>query len=388
MQLFRNLYRATFISRPNRYTVWCGLEGRREKAYLPNPGRLEELFFPGSVLYLEKAENPERATLYTAVAVQREGLPVMLHTHRTNDVAGHLIEMGRVPGLEGAEILRREVTQGRSRFDFLLGRGREKIFVEVKSCTLFSRHVAMFPDAVTARGTKHVNELAALPDSNTSAVVLFVVHTLKPRCFLPEYHRDPAFAQALFLAREKVRIIPMAIGWNQDLTLQGDTRVLEIPWQWLEREAHDRGSYLIVLHLAGDCVIEIGKLGRIRFRKGYYVYVGSAMSGLTKRIARHQRLRKKKFWHIDYLRSACRFMAGLPVRASADLECAIAQGMHRIAAEEVPDFGSSDCSCRSHLFRMDRHPLDAPEFHALLQQFRMDRAVSPVRPAGRKNKGK
>ena len=117
MKFFDATYKAGTLSRPNRYTVYCRLGRKKVKAYLPNPGRLWELLLPGATLLLEKARGGERATAYTAVAVPlRHGTPIMLHTHRTNDVAGRLIEAGRVPGLEGVRIVRREVTRGRSRF--------------------------------------------------------------------------------------------------------------------------------------------------------------------------------------------------------------------------------------------------------------------------------
>lgn len=111
------------------------------------------------------------------------------------------------------------------------------------------------------------------------------------------------------------------------------------------------------------------------FRRGYYVYVGSAMKNLTQRIERHRRLRKNFFWHIDYLRDVCEFLAALPVRSEDDLECLIAAGVDAIADWTVPGFGSSDCSCPSHLFGFENHPLNLPPFHDLLQHFRMERLI-------------
>jgi sugar fermentation stimulation protein A len=370
MKFFDTTHRAEYLSRPNRYTVWCRLGGKKVKAYLPNPGRLWELLLPGSELLLEKAAGTERATAYTAVAVFRQGAPVMLHTHRTNDVAGRLIEAGRVPGLEGAKIVRREVTRGRSRFDFLLEKRGKEIVLEVKSCTLFSGRVAMFPDAVTARGKRHVEELAEL-----GGVVLFVVHSPRAEVFLPEYHTDLAFARTLYQVRRKVKIIPLGVRWNEDLTLSGAVRTLHIPWPVVKREALDRGAYLVLMNLKRDRTVKVGKLGKIRFRKGHYIYVGSAMANLSKRIERHRRLRKKMHWHLDYLRPHVEFVAGLPVLSSDDLECAMAGDLKKLA-EEVADFGASDCRCRSHLFRMEGSPFDSDGFQSLLMHYRMERLVN------------
>jgi sugar fermentation stimulation protein A len=382
LKFFENTARARFLERPNRFVVYCELDGRRVKAYLPNPGRLAELFLPGVTLHLIRSDAKERRTAYTAVAVERDGVPVMLHTHRTNDVAEYLLERGKVPGLEDTEILKREVTHGRSRFDFLLGRGRQRIYLEVKSCTLFSRRMAMFPDAVTARGKRHVEELAALSGRGERGAVLIIVHSAKARCFLPDYHTDLAFARSFLAARGRIDVVPLAVRWRRDLTLDGRVKLLDVPWPILEREAEDRGSYLIVLRKkrAGTC--RIGKLGRIRFEKGYYIYVGSGLANLAKRIERHRRLEKKKHWHIDYLRATCEWVGALPILTADDLECAIAKRFRKLAEEEIPGFGSSDCACPSHLFRMGENPFDDTRFHDLLQHFRMDRLVGKQEVSG------
>jgi sugar fermentation stimulation protein A len=86
-------------------------------------------------------------------------------------------------------------------------------------------------------------------------------------------------------------------------------------------------------------------------------------------------LRKNFHWHIDYLRDSSEFLAALPVRSDDDLECEIAAGMGDAADWTVPDFGSSDCSCPSHLFGFETHPLNLAPFHHLLQHFRMERLI-------------
>jgi len=109
----------------------------------------------------------------------------------------------------------------------------------------------------------------------------------------------------------------------------------------------------------------------VKFRKGYYLYVGSAMKDLSQRIARHRRLLKKKLWHIDYLREHADFVAGIPIRTSRDLECSLAGELGTIADWQVPGFGSSDCSCATHLFGMGEDPLHMRSFIDRLLQFRM-----------------
>jgi sugar fermentation stimulation protein A len=372
---FGNLTTARFVSRPNRFMVKCAVEGRVVDAFLPNPGRLQELLLPGSVLYLTKEEESgNRKTSCTVVAVERDGLPVMLHTHKTNAAARYLLEKRLVPGLEDAVVERSEVPVGHSRFDFLLKDGKGEILLEVKSCTLFGKSVAMFPDAVTARGARHLQELAALSGSGARAAILFVVHWPLAEVFMPDYHTDLHFARTFLAVRESVGAFPVAVRWQQGLSIADEATLLDIPWLYIEQEAHDRGVYILILDLAEDCALPIGRKGELRFfRKGFYLYVGSAMANLTSRIERHLRLRKRFHWHIDWLRSVARVHAALPIRASVRLECDLADALSRAADWSVPGFGSSDCGCDTHLFGMTDDPLQSVGFHRLVQYFRMDR---------------
>ncbi len=300
----------------------------------------------------------------------------MLHTHLTNRVAASLIEQGKVPGLEGYTIVRPEISVGRSRFDFLLRKKKKELLLEVKSCTLFSKEIAMFPDAVTERGRKHVIELADLSQKGFQTALLFVVHWPHARFFLPEYHTDLAFARTLLELKDQLLIQAVAIEWRKNLTLGPAVHKLKIPWDLVERESHDSGSYMLILHLKKDQRIRIGQLGEVPFNKGYYLYVGSAMKNLNKRIERHRRRRKKLFWHIDYLREHAEFCAALPVRTGTPLECEIAEKMNDISDWPIPGFGASDCKCSAHLFGFRSDPLKTSSFINVVQYFRMGRICS------------
>jgi len=373
LNFFGPTEKAVFLKRPNRFVVVCGFHGKTIKAFLPNPGRLWELLLPGAVLYLEKSLQPERKLPYTVVAIEREGRPVMAHTHRTNDLVEHLLRKGMIPGLEGTEITRREVQHGNSRFDFLLKRRKEEVYLEVKSCTLFGKSIAMFPDAVTARGKKHVEELADMKDHGKFGAVVFLICWPKARFFMPDYHTDLEFSKTLLAVKNKVTFFPVGWEMNPDLSLTSQVRLLEIPWDILEKEVEDRGSYILILRLPAERTLNIGKLGRVKFRAGYYLYAGSALKNLAQRLERHRRERKKLFWHIDYLRAHAEVHLALPIRASDPLECELADALKKISDWQVPSFGCSDCSCGSHLFGMRKDPIHTPEFISLLQHFRMDR---------------
>ncbi len=371
---FPRIIKGIFRSRPNRFIVICDIAGRTVRAYLPNPGRLWELFFPGVIIYLtRRSESHEGSTHYTVVAVERDGRPIMLHTHVNNVVARRLIEESNVPGLERAVVVKPEVTIGKSRFDFLLEKDGGQIITEVKSCTLVGNRIAMFPDAVTSRGTKHLLELEEISKSGAyGAFVLFIVHWPGADFFLPEWHTDLEFSRTLSSAKDVISVRAIAVEWNKDLSVAG-SRPLKIPWQMVDSEAHDSGSYIFIMRLKRDRRLLIGGLGDVRFRKGYYIYVGSAMTNLSKRIERHRRINKKHHWHVDYLREAADYHAALPVRASDDLECGISSALGNVTEWSVPGFGSSDCGCRSHLFAMTGDPLHSPAFIRLLMYFRIDR---------------
>jgi sugar fermentation stimulation protein A len=368
------IHKARFVERPNRFIVVCNLGGKTVEAYLPNPGRLRELLLPGRTLYL--AANPPgttRSTPYTALAVEREGRPVLLHTHLTNDVVGHLLAEGKLPGFEKDAVVRREAVAGSSRYDFLLERDGREFFLEVKSCTLFAGRIAMFPDAVTARGRKHLEQLALHAKRGMPGGVVFLVHTPQVDAFMPDYHTDLAFSQALLEVKDDILVKAVGVEWKEDLGLGPRIRDLEIPWALVEREARDEGAYLLVLEMASGRRVDVGGLGRIFFPKGYYVYAGSARANLSKRVERHLRLRKRNHWHIDFLRERADSCTALPVRSSEDLEHALAAAIGDLAGWNVPRFGSSDCPCPTHLFGFGENPLGNPRFIDLLLRFRIGR---------------
>jgi len=372
LRLFETTATATFLHRPNRFVVTCLLDGRALPAYLPNPGRLRELLLPGRKLYLAK-NNGTGAFTHTVVAVERDGRPVMLHTHMANRVAEWLLRNGAVPGCEDAIIVRREAPAGRSRFDFLIEQGGARCFMEVKSCTLFEGPTAMFPDAVTSRGRRHLLELADMSKNGMAGKVIIIINSPGVRWFLPDYHTDPAFADAMLSTRGKIGFTPLAVDWNDDLTMSSPPRMVTIPWDVVEREARDSGSYILLLRFDTDHRITVGRLGTVFFPAGYYCYAGSAKQGLSKRIARHLRKRKNHHWHIDYLRNEADQVSALPIRSSDRLECNIAASLDQIADWSVPGFGCSDCSCDSHLFGMLNDPWINEEFIDLLQYFRIGR---------------
>jgi len=372
--LFPELIRSTFLSRPNRFVIRCATAAGDLTAYLPNPGRLWELLLPGRIVYLVRKPTDGAGTLtHMAVAVEREGVPLLLHTHLNNAVAAFLLENRQIPDLRDVSIVRAEAKMGRSRFDFLLTRNGRPLYLEVKSCTLAGRRIAMFPDAVTARGKRHLEELASLSRRGTPCGVLFLVHWPETRFFLPDYHTDPAFSQTFAAVRKDLMIKAVSLSWRPDLTLARKVREVAIPWDTLEREGRDSGSYLLLLHLPRSVTVDVGSLGRIAFAAGFYLYVGSARVALAKRLQRHLRKNTVRRWHIDYLKVHSDRMTAIPIRSADPLEHEIAAAMGPIAEGVVPAFGSSDCDCPSHLFFFAEDPLGKQSFIDLLLHFRINR---------------
>ena len=365
-----------FLNRINRFVVQVEIEGSVTFSYLPNPGRLWEILLPGAYLLLA----PSRGELpYKVIAAKRLGNWVMLHTHLVNDVVDWMLRNDLIAELAGAKILKREITVDKSRIDFLLTKGSEKIFLEAKSCTLFGSHVAAFPDAVTARGRKHIEKLASLTEKGYRAALLFLVNSPKPEIFVPDYHTDLAFAISLIRHRNAIDVIPVGVDWSDNMSIRDLPAKISVPWEFLEEEIADRGVYLSIFEIDEFKDVEIGALGTLKMHPGYYVYAGSAANNLTARINRHARKRKILHWHVDYLREVAKSVLNLPIRTRDDIECLTAGRLSSVASYAIPGFGSSDCSCESHLFYFPSDPLKMAKFMDMLIYFRFDRLWDKVR---------
>ncbi|MEA3254739.1 MAG: GIY-YIG nuclease family protein [Candidatus Altiarchaeota archaeon] len=110
-----------------------------------------------------------------------------------------------------------------------------------------------------------------------------------------------------------------------------------------------KGAYILLMELIDDEEIEVGKLGTIKFRRGYYAYVGSALNNMEARIKRHLSKEKKLWWHIDYLLTKAEIKEVICMESDKREECEIAKKIAK-QAKSIKGFGCSDCKCRSHLF--------------------------------------
>jgi Uri superfamily endonuclease len=114
-----------------------------------------------------------------------------------------------------------------------------------------------------------------------------------------------------------------------------------------------KGIYVLIIQVSEDIDVDVGAIGNIAFKKGLYAYVGSAQTNLEKRIRRHFRKDKRKFWHVDYLldNEAAKIVKVFFKNANKPEECETATVIGE-SAEPIIGFGCSDCNCKSHLFHI------------------------------------
>ncbi|MFQ5768060.1 MAG: DNA/RNA nuclease SfsA [Acidobacteriota bacterium] len=198
------LLAARFIQRPNRFLVEARLmaSGLKVTAHLADPGRLGELLLEGAELRLRPVKaGAMRKTRFSAALVRSPHEPypwVSLDTTLPNRLAADLIEAGRLPGVGSGWSVKREVRFGSSRFDLQLTRRcHPSLIIEVKSVTLVSRGLALFPDAPTLRGTRHLRGLIRLLENGFQTMVLFVVQRHDAVSVEANRVKDPAFAGVL-----------------------------------------------------------------------------------------------------------------------------------------------------------------------------------------------
>lgn len=218
--IYSKVIPAIFLSRPNRFIAHVLVDGKEEIAHVKNTGRCRELLLPGATVYLYCApEDSPRKTKYDLIAVYKGDRLVNMDSQAPNAVSEEWLRKC----LPHADI-RREVTFGDSRFDFRIIEGEHTTFLEVKGVTLERDNIAMFPDAPTERGLKHLKELIRCKELGYGAAVLFVVKMKGIQAFRPNDETHPAFGDALREAqRAGVGIFVM------DCTVTPDTLNIDSP---------------------------------------------------------------------------------------------------------------------------------------------------------------
>jgi len=196
------LAEGTLVKRYKRFLADVFLAGGKTvTAHCPNSGSMKGCSQPGRTVYLSLHNSPTRKHPYTWEMIQMPQSLVGINTLVPNRLVSVSIRAGLVPELAGYDEVRSEVTYGsNSRIDVLLTGGGMPCFVEIKNCTLVENGTAFFPDAVTARGLKHLRELQNEVRGGSRAVMFFLIQRMDAVRFKPAIHIDPAYSVELLKA--------------------------------------------------------------------------------------------------------------------------------------------------------------------------------------------
>ena len=205
---FGPLLSATFVARPNRFLIVARRGRQRILAACRDPGRLEALLRPGVELRLLPARPGRRRTAFDVALVRCGRTWTSLVPVLANRILEAALASGHVPGLSGARVLAREPAHGRGRFDFRIAHRGRRVLTEVKSVGLVVEGRALFPDAPTARGTRHVRALARHARRGGAGLLVFVAQRSDAASVAPCRTIDPDFGRALAEARRSgVRLL-------------------------------------------------------------------------------------------------------------------------------------------------------------------------------------
>lgn len=194
------LVRGTLLKRYKRFLADVALEdGSTITAHCPNTGRMTDCCEPGRPVYLSVHDNPKRKYPYTWELIHMPASLVGVNTLVPNRLVKLAVQTGQVPELDGYAEVASEVKMGaHSRVDLMLQDDRRgTCLVEVKNCTMVQDGIARFPDAVTARGLKHLQELSAQLTPRNRSVMFYFIQRMDAEAFRPADDIDPAYGKAL-----------------------------------------------------------------------------------------------------------------------------------------------------------------------------------------------
>jgi sugar fermentation stimulation protein A len=229
--------KATFRSRPNRFLGIVDITDpkkhreKKVKVHVHDPGRLKELLYPGNKVLLKKVSNPNRKTKWDLIAAMYDGNWVLVHSGFHREIAEWVIGNEKVSPFKNIKDIKPEAKFGNSRLDFLLTKKNgKKIWVEVKGCTLAIDGVALFPDAPTMRGTRHVRHLIEAKDKGDESAILILVFRQDARCFAPYTKTDPAFTKTFYSALEiGVEVHPLKFSYQDGIVCYiGEIPICEV----------------------------------------------------------------------------------------------------------------------------------------------------------------
>jgi len=194
------LVRGILVKRYKRFLADVRLDtGKIVTAHCPNTGSMTGCCESGQPVYLSRHDNPRRKLKYTWELIEMPTSLVGVNTLVPNRLVFRSAAAGLITELAGYDTVEREVNIGNNcRLDLRLSNGaKERCYVEIKNCTLVENGVARFPDAVTTRGLKHLDELARLADAGCRGVMFYFIQRMDARVFEPADRIDPDYGQGL-----------------------------------------------------------------------------------------------------------------------------------------------------------------------------------------------
>ena len=197
---FPPLIEGTLLKRYKRFLADIELEdGRIVTAHCPNSGSMKTCSQPGAKVWISKSDNPKRKLKYSWELIDTGDSLVGINTLTPNRLVKKCVENGIIKELGGYETVKPEVKTGEgTRLDLMLEKSSgQRCYIEIKNCTLVENRIAMFPDALTDRGRKHLEALAELSRQGHRTVIFFIIQRMDADLFSPAAHIDPGYARTL-----------------------------------------------------------------------------------------------------------------------------------------------------------------------------------------------
>ena len=227
MKLPEHLLAGTLIRRYQRFLADVALEsGDTITVHCPNSGSMTGCAVPGSPVILSRSDRPGRKYPYTWELVQVGGCWIGINTGITPALVREAVVGGIVTELQGYGTIRPEVRRGDSRLDLLLTGERGSCWVEVKNVTLATNGLALFPDAVTVRGQKHLTELMDVVRSGERGIIFFVVQRGDCHAMAPADRIDPRYGALL---RESIAAGVEALAYRAAVSPEGVALTVRLP---------------------------------------------------------------------------------------------------------------------------------------------------------------
>ena len=205
MTLNKKFINGILVKRYKRFFADVQLDNKLVTAHCPNTGSMLGLLDEGNKVYLSESDNEKRKLKYTLEVIKLKSKHVGVNTHRTNRIVEKALNEKVFTFIKNIKEIRREVKYGEnSKIDFLVTTSKDQIYIEVKNVTLArNKSVAEFPDAVTARGTKHLIELGKLKKKGIRAIMLYIVQRDDCESFQLAKDIDPTYAENLDKAMKR-----------------------------------------------------------------------------------------------------------------------------------------------------------------------------------------